>query len=65
MSLTLKEDNTSGSLYPCCLLYILCVIVMSDYTCTTFHLCTIAVCSDVTVMKMCNVSLKCNDTDVV
>ena len=53
MLLVLKDDNTSGSLYLYCLLYVLSVIMKSEYICTSVYFCIITLCVDGMIMNIC------------
>ena len=51
--LLLKKDNTTGSLYLCNFLFVLSVIMISFYTCTSVHVYTIIVHTDYVAVYMC------------
>ena len=46
MLLTLKDDNTTDSFYPCHLFCVLSMCRISNYICTRVHIDTIAICID-------------------
>ena len=52
MILAFKDANTNGSIHLCYLFYMLSMIMIFNYICTTMHLYTIVMCTDDAIMNM-------------